>query len=85
MRHDLCVWILWYLDDWLLLASCKVEALWAKDKVLALLPTWHCDKPRKVVSQCDSDCYLLRDGDREPLFGGFSFPGEGFDPALTDH
>ena len=34
--HDRDVQILWYLDDQLVLASSRVEALWARDKVLDL-------------------------------------------------
>ena len=34
--HDLGVWILWYLDDWLVLASSRMEALWARDLILNL-------------------------------------------------
>ena len=34
MLHDLGVWILRYLDDWLILASSSIEALWARDIVL---------------------------------------------------
>ena len=51
----------------------------------SLSPTRHCDQLQKVFSQSDSDCNLLWDGDHEPLFEGFSFPRECFDPALTDH
>ena len=36
MLHDLGVRILQYLDDWLLLASSRAGALWARDTVLAL-------------------------------------------------
>ena len=31
----------------------------------------------------DADCTLPGDSDCEPLFGGFSFPGVGFNPALA--
>ena len=31
MLHDLGVWILWYQDDWLVPASSRKEALWARD------------------------------------------------------
>ena len=33
MLHDLSVRILRYLDDWLILASSRIEALWARDVV----------------------------------------------------
>ena len=36
MLHDLGVRILRYLDDWLVLASSRMEALWARDIVLNL-------------------------------------------------
>ena len=86
MFHYLGVWILWYLDDWLLLASSRAKAFVGKGQGFgSLSPTWHCGKLRKIISQSDSDCDLPRDDDREPLSEHFSFPGEGFDPAFTDH
>ena len=36
MLHNLGVWILQYLDDWLVLASSRKEALWARDVILHL-------------------------------------------------
>ena len=36
LLHDLDVWILRYLDDWLVLASSRMKALWARDVVLNL-------------------------------------------------
>ena len=39
----------------------------------------------KSFSSTDSDVYLPRNGNREPFFEGFSFPGEGFHPAHTDY
>ena len=39
----------------------------------------------EVLSSTDSDINLSGNGDREPFFEGFSFPGEGFHPAHTDH
>ena len=34
MLHNLGIWILRYLDDWLILASSRIEALWARDVVV---------------------------------------------------
>ena len=34
--HQLGVWMLRYLDDWLILASSREEACWARDQVLSL-------------------------------------------------
>ena len=36
MLHALGIWTFWYLDDWLILASSRSEALWARDQVLSL-------------------------------------------------
>ena len=51
----------------------------------SLSPAWNSPESRQVISHSDSDCDLPRGGDREPLFEGFSFPGEGFNLVLTDH
>ena len=48
---------------------------------VSLLSTRHNYQPKEVISPSDTDCDLPRDGDHEPIFEGFSFPGEGFDPA----
>ena len=48
---------------------------------VSLPSTRHNYQPEEVISSSTTDCDLPRDGDREPLFEGFSFPGESFDPA----
>ena len=45
----------------------------------------HCLKCSEVFFSADADCDLRRYGNREPLFEGFSFPGEGFYPANTNY
>ena len=45
----------------------------------------HCYQRSEVLSSADSDCDLPGNGNHEPLFEGFSFPGEGFHPAHTDY
>ena len=36
MLHAMGIWMLQYLDDWLILAFFRSEALWARDQVLSL-------------------------------------------------
>ena len=48
---------------------------------VSLPSTRHHYQPGQVFSPPNADGGLPWAGDREPLFEGFSFPGEGFDPA----
>ena len=75
MLHDLGIRILRYLDDWLILASSLVEALWERDIVLDLCRQLEIlidfDKSPLSVSIFD----LPGDGNQEHDLEGFPIPG----------
>ena len=48
-----------------------------------LLPAWHCSESGQVAFYPLSFRHVSGDVHRELLFEGFSFAGEGFDPAVT--
>ena len=82
--HDMGDRILRYLDDWLVLASSRVEALWARHKVLSL-----CRQLGIVVNLAKSHLIPSRSASiwgmyiESPSLRAFSLAGEGFDPAVT--
>ena len=79
MLHNLGVRILRYLDDWLILASSRMKALWARDMVLDL-----CRQFRQVTLLSISVCDLSGDGHLEPDFEGFPISREGFESLISD-
>ena len=72
--HDLGIRILWYLDDWLILALSRMEALWARDIVLNL-----CQQLGIVVILAKSHL----NPSRTATYLGMSIEGEGFGPLVT--
>ena len=83
MLHCLGIWMLRYLDDWLVLASSRTDSVWVRDVVLSL-----CRDLGIMVnlakSRSGSVCDLPRNVDCDSNFEGFSLSGEGFRPADTD-
>ena len=72
--HQPGVWMLQYLDDWLILASSRKEACWARVKVLSL-----CQDLGIVVNLDKSSLALSQSGDQDRVA---DFPG--FADSLED-
>ena len=73
MLHSLGVRMLRYLDDWLILASSRSEALQAKGQSVRIVSdSLHCCKPGEVLSCTAPDSDLSRYGSGQSLFEGFS-------------
>ena len=82
--HSLGIRILRYLDDWLILASSRVEAIRARDSLKSLPGTRHCHQFRQISPLSISDIHLPENGDRELDFEGFLFSGEGTETSVAD-